>query len=221
MYKSRKKSSRSSSSRSASRHTTDEAGIMNMFNELADEEDPTIITIEGISKLGENIGIDPFEDVRCLVLLWKFGVEEKPGQVSKDEWVKGCQTLGVDSYDKIKSLLPSFDLGFLVEEFRAFYKFCFQFNRQGTHKTLDKELVVELLPLVVQDRIGKERVTTFCKFLSQSEDIAYKNTTLDQWMSFYDFSMENPDDLSGYDEDESAWPCMIDDYVDFMEQMQE
>ena len=100
-------------------------------------------------------------------------------------------------------------------------KFCFQFNRQGTHKTLDKELVVELLPLVVQDRIGKERVTTFCKFLSQSEDIAYKNITLDQWMSFYDFSMENPDDLSGYDEDESAWPCMIDDYVDFMEQMQE
>jgi hypothetical protein len=33
---------------------------------------------------------------------------------------------------------------------------------------------------------------------------------------FLDFSQEY-DDLSGYDENTSAWPVMIDEYVEFME----
>ena len=48
---------------------------------------------------------------------------------------------------------------------------------------------------------------------------SYSKITLDQWRSFLDFSQEFPDEgsLMGYDESESAWPVLIDEYVEFME----
>jgi len=83
--------------------------------------------------------MDATEDIRILVLLWKMGCNDKPSQLSKDEWMQGCATLGkIDSWDKFrKQVVPTLDIGFLDQtEFKDFYKFCFQFNRQGTHRTL-------------------------------------------------------------------------------------
>lgn len=170
----------------------------------------------GIFTLGEKIGIDATEDIRILVLLWKMGCREKPAQIQKQEWMQGCSQLQVDSWDKIKGLVPSLDTGFLEQtDFRDFYKFCFQFNRQGTHRTLDKELVVALLKLVLKDRVPSDRLDTFCEFLEGAEQ--HTRITLDQWASFLDFCHEC-EDLSTYDESTSAWPVMLDEYVEFMEE---
>lgn len=98
-------------------------------------------------------------------------------------------------------------------------KFCFQFNRQGTHKTLDKDLVKELVVMPLKDRIPQDRLSSFIEFLEQTDDTSYNRITLDQWMSFYDFCKEC-DDLSKYDEENSAWPVLIDDFVDFATSMQ-
>ena len=45
----------------------------------------------------------------------------------------------------------------------SLFQFCFQFNREGTHKTLDKELVVMLLQLVLKDtsRVSQTRLDSF------------------------------------------------------------
>jgi len=56
-----------------------------MFVEIADEDDPTVSSMEGISKLCEQLDLDPLEDIRVLVLLWKLGANEKPAQISKQE----------------------------------------------------------------------------------------------------------------------------------------
>jgi hypothetical protein len=93
-------------------------------------------------------------------------------------------------------------------------QFCFQFNRQGTHKTLDKELVVALMALVLTDRISKDRMMAFSRFLEQHS--SYSRITLDQWTSFLDFCVEC-EDLSTYDEANSAWPVLIDEFVEYME----
>ena len=100
------------------------------------------------------------------------------------------------------------------------HQFCFQFNRQGTHKTLEKDLVVALLKMCLNnDRITSYRLDTFCEFLETTTDESYSKITLDQWRSFLDFSQEFPDEesLMGYDESESAWPVLIDEYVEYME----
>lgn len=208
-------SSGSSAYGSSSASNINTKAVEKMFDVIAEEDDPSIATMEGICTIAENLNIDPMEDVRILVLLHKLGANAKPGQISREEWKKGCQDLQADSIEKMKDLLPSFDTGFMVDsEFRDFYKFCFQFNRQGTHKTLEKDLVIGLLEMTLKGRIDQERVSSFIQFLNETKDASYDRITLDQWLSFLDFSKECTD-LNEYDEENSAWPVLIDDFVDY------
>ncbi|CAB9516147.1 DCN1-like protein [Seminavis robusta] len=214
MWSSSSKKKRGSSTTSSSGLNTDNAE--KLFQEIADEDDDQVAGMEGISQLCEKLDIDPLEDLRVLVLLWKMGANEKPAQISKQEWMQGCAKLNVDSIAKFQNILPSLDTGFLDQtEFKDFYKFCFQFNRQGTHRTLDKELVVALIKMVLKERIPKDRLDSFCDFVESQE--SYTRITLDQWTSFLDFCYEC-EDLSSYDESTSAWPVLIDEYVEFMEE---
>ena len=101
-------------------------------------------------------------------------------------------------------------------------QFCFQFNRQGTHKTLDKDLVVGLLKMCLKGgRITAHRLDTFCDFPETTKDESYSKITLDQWRSYLDFSYEYPDAdaLASYDEGASAWPVLLDEYVEYMEKL--
>ncbi len=216
---SKKGKAAAANSKKQSPQLSTESAIEKLFQEFADAEDPNIISMEGISKLCEQLEIDPLEDIRVLVLLWKLvdaPSTEKPGQISKTEFTSGCARLQATTSAKFKALLPTLDTGFLDQkEFREFYKFCFQFNRQGTHRTLDQDMVMALLQLVLKGRVSAERLETFCSFLEQSTT-SYSRITLDQWTSFLDFCYEYDDDLSTYDESTSAWPVMMDEYVEYM-----
>jgi len=75
--------------------------------------------------------------------------------------------------------------------------------------------VLETLRLILSGRVDEQRLTTFVEFLTNAKDESYKRITLDQWTSFLDFCYE-VEDLSEYDENSSAWPVLIDDYVDYM-----
>jgi len=197
-----------------------EKAINQMFDEIADNDDTSIATMEGMFTFAEHLNIDPFADVRILVLIHKLGSKEKPGQITRQEFVSGCKKLQVDNMEKFKNLTKILDIGFMEHaEFRDFYKFCFQFNREGTHKTLKKDMVIELIPMLLKDRIPQERLSSFIKFLETTTDNSYGTITLDQFMSFFDFCRQFPD-LSAYDEEVSAWPVLIDDYVDYALGMQ-
>jgi hypothetical protein len=118
--------------------------------------------------------------------------------------------LGVDSVEKITALLPSLDPGFMEHSsFREFYRFVFLFSREGTHRTIEKDIVVDLLPLVMSNR--SVHTDLFVDFLRQCSST---RITLDQWNSFLEFSQAVSEDFSGYDED-GAWPLLIDEYVAF------
>jgi hypothetical protein len=79
--------------------------------------------MEGISAFCEQLDIDPMEDTRILVLLWKMGANEKPGRITKEEWISGCHKVQVDSVAKFQALLPALETGFLDQpEFKEFYK---------------------------------------------------------------------------------------------------
>ncbi len=67
----------------------DVAAAQKLFEDIADQEDPNVANMEGISTLCERLGIDPLEDIRVLVLLWKMGASKKPAEISKDEVSSG------------------------------------------------------------------------------------------------------------------------------------
>ena len=108
-----------------------------LFDSLADPEDTELITMEGLQALGARLDLDPSSDVRFLVLLWKLGAQSKPGCVTRAEFRAGMHTMRKESVEALKKSLPSFDPGFLERnEFRDFYKFVFQFSRDGTRKSI-------------------------------------------------------------------------------------
>ena len=74
-----------------------------------------------------------------------------------------------------------------------------------------------LLGMVLKDRIPSDRLGTFSAFLEAQK--SYTRITLDQWTSFLDFCYEC-EDLSTYDESTSAWPVLIDEYVEYVEEQQ-
>jgi hypothetical protein len=78
-------------------------------------------------------------------------------------------------------------------------------------------MVVALLKMVVKGRIPADRLDSFCTFVEAQ--VSYTRITLDQWASFLDFCNECGD-LSTYDESTSAWPVLIDEYVEYMEEQQ-
>jgi hypothetical protein len=78
-------------------------------------------------------------------------------------------------------------------------------------------MVVALLQMVVKGRIPDERLDSFCAFVESQTQ--YTRITLDQWTSFLDFCYD-VEDLSMYDESTSAWPVLIDDFVDYIKEQQ-
>ena len=73
--------------------------------------------------------------------------------------------------------------------------------------------------MTLSGRVAPDRLQSFTEFLGQSSDTSYDKVTLDQWTSFLDFCVEC-EDFADYDEGNSAWPTMIDDYVEYVEHMQ-
>ena len=207
--------SSSSSSSKKTKTSSKKNQASTIFDGIADPQDSSIATMEGISTLCEDLELE-IDDIRILVLLWKMKAVEKPAQISREEWMTACNRMNIAQMQDFQTLLPSLDTGFMDrDDFKDFYKYCFQFNRQGTHRTLDKDLVIALLQLVLKGRIPQDRLDTFCAFLEKSE--TYSRITLDQWTSFLDFC-QDVEDLTQYDQDSSAWPVLIDEYVEYMEQ---
>ena len=120
---SNKKSFKASGGRNANSKCSgvNTSDVEKLWLEIADEG--TVASMEGISVLCEKLDLDPLEDIRVLVLLWKLEATSKPAQITKDEWMKGCERLQVDSVEKFQDLLPSLELGFLDnDDFKDFYK---------------------------------------------------------------------------------------------------
>jgi len=79
-----------------------------------------------------------------------MGANSKPGDISQSEWQAGSDKLGICTVEDFKGHLTRLDPGFMEHiEFKGLYKFVFQFSREGTHKTLEKDMVVALMQMIL------------------------------------------------------------------------
>jgi hypothetical protein len=168
------------------------------------------MSMDGIGRLCEDIGVDP-ENVAALVLCWRLGSKSKPGAITREEFIEGMTKNRQEGLESLRNMVPSLDIGFLERsEFRGFYRFAFKFSLEGTHKTIETELVINLLPIVLNDTIAPH-LPDFLAFLKQSSNT---RITLDQWESFLQFSQSVSLDVSDFDED-GAWPILLDEFVEW------
>jgi len=154
------------------------------FATYADPEEG-FVTFEGLEVLADRLGIDASSDTKLLALCWRLGAE-KPGALSEEEWDRFASSPHLPTHGKpltvqtLKAGWASLDPNFLDNaEFRPFFKFCFEFNREGTKRFLERDTALALLPLCIEDR--SKHTLNFLEFLeTKPEDFKINR---DQWCS--------------------------------------
>ncbi|ORZ27586.1 Cullin binding-domain-containing protein [Lobosporangium transversale] len=130
---------------------------------------------------------------------------------TKDEWMKGMKELELDSTEQLKAAMPGLVATLKdPKKFREVYRYVFMFAKDSEQKCMPLEVACAMLQTVLKGRPHEER---FVEFLETKRPVKVINK--DQWYNFLDFSETIAEDLSNYDEASSAWPVLLDDYVEW------
>ncbi|KAF9926051.1 DCN1-like protein 5 [Linnemannia zychae] len=188
---------------------------------LEDDEDFDTEQIgpAGISKLCEDIDVS-LETVDMLVLAYHLEADTMRKDTivagidaifTKDEWAKGMKKLEIDSVEKLKAKMPE-----LVERlkdpahFKEFYRYIFIFAKDSEQKCMPIDTACAMISTVMKGRPHEAR---FVEYLEVKKPVKVINK--DQWYNFLDFSETISEDLSNYDGINSAWPVLLDEYVEW------
>ncbi|KAF9581258.1 DCN1-like protein 5 [Lunasporangiospora selenospora] len=176
---------------------------------LEDEFDPDLIGPAGIGKLCEDIDVS-LATVDMLVLAYHLVADSMP-IFTKDEWMKGMEKLGIDSTSKLKTKMPELVANLKnPQHFKEFYRYVFMFAKDSDQKCMPIETALGMLMTVME---GRPHMKAFVEFLEAKKPVKVINR--DQWYNFLDFSDTISEDLSNYDGASSAWPVLLDEYVEW------
>eukprot|EP00953_Heterococcus_sp_UTEX-ZZ885_P032799 17111-Heterococcus_DN1.PRE.2 len=180
-----------------------------LFKLYEDPENPGFIDENGIGKLGQDLGLDPQTDVAILVLVWKLGAKT-PGTISKEEFVSGMGKLSCDSIETLKAQLASFDPGFMIHStFRDFYRWVFQFSREGTMKSIEQDISSQPATIALHSINGTglyvllHTACLMCVITTATTGCMLFAFTNYYYNSFLEFSVTAGKDLSDYDDEDS------------------
>ncbi|VFQ91684.1 unnamed protein product [Cuscuta campestris] len=169
-----------------------------------------MIMADGISLLCNDIQVDP-QDIVMLVVSWHMGAATMC-EFSKQEFISGLQSLGVDSLDKFREKIP-FMRDELKDEhkFREIYNFAFDWAKEKGQKSLALDTAIGMWQLLFAEK-DWPLVDHWCQFLQARHN---KAISRDTWAQLLEFSRSVEPALSNYDA-EGAWPYLIDEFVEFL-----
>ncbi|KAH7816063.1 putative squamous cell carcinoma-related oncogene [Monocercomonoides exilis] len=187
---------------------TDPAKIEEYFKKYKDSV-ANAIQEDGFVDFLTDIGVDPLE-IDSLIVSYKLGCKLL-GQISHDDFVKGCQGVGVQDVASFKRELPRLRQSITdAEEFQKFYRYVFLlYLGEGTSKQLPCADCIDVWKIVLKGKFAL--LDEWCEFLEKKKP---NTISLDTWTLLLDFSKEVHPDLSNFEE-ESAWPVLIEDFVNW------
>ncbi|KAG9325091.1 hypothetical protein KVV02_008563 [Mortierella alpina] len=163
----------------------------------------------GITKLCEDINVS-LDAVDMLVLAYHLQADTMP-IFTKEEWTKGMTKLGIDSTEKLKVAMPSLVAALQdPKHFKEFYRYVFMFAKDSEQKCMPLETACAMIGTVMKGRPHEQR---FVAYLEAKHPVKVINK--DQWYNFLDFSDSIAEDLTNYDPVGSAWPVLLDEYVEW------
>ncbi|XP_073303138.1 uncharacterized protein [Primulina huaijiensis] len=154
--------------------------------------------------------VDP-QDIVMLVVSWHMKAATMC-EFSKQEFIGGLQSLGIDSLEKFRERLPFMHSELKDEQkFREIYNFAFGWAKEKGQKSLALDTAIGMWQLLFAERKWP-LVEHWCQFLQARHN---KAISRDTWSQLLEFARIVDPALSNYDP-EGAWPYLIDEFVDYL-----
>jgi len=192
-----------------------------VFQQFKDKEcAEDVIGLDGLMEMYEALGpvLDGSgTDLMTLVLNFQFR-SKSAEKITHQEFVNGMIRMGCESLEELKEKLPKArgELASDATAFKEFYMFCFDYSKeQEQHKYLALEHAIMVWELLLEGKYPA--LDKWVTFLNEEHG---KPVQRDAWQLFFDFTVQVKPDCSNYDDCEAggAWPCLIDDYVDWLKE---
>lgn len=182
-----------------------------LFNNYKDEKEDSILA-EGIEQFCADLQVSP-EEFKVLVLAWKLNAEQMC-RFTRSEFVNGLKNMCVDSVRGIQTCLPELvqEVEKNQESFKDLYRFTFKFGLDSPSRSLSIDMAISLWKLVFTV-CEPPILNRWLEFLEKNRHVI-KSIPRDTWNMFLNFSEAVGNDLSSYDDNE-AWPCLFDDFVEY------
>mmetsp|Transcript_16481 Transcript_16481/g.33831 ORF Transcript_16481/g.33831 Transcript_16481/m.33831 type:complete len:252 (+) Transcript_16481:118-873(+) len=172
------------------------------------DADEDAIGIEGLLQFCTDLDVPP-DDIRMLILCFNLQVKSAV-HWPRAEFIGGMANLGCDSIDKVKSSFSGMqaDLG-QPAQFKALYEYAFDISRQEGQKVLDLQTALQLWRMLLAEKFA--HLERWCSYM---ETEYQKSVNKDTWLLTLDFALTADATMSNIDLDNSAWPIVIDEFVE-------
>lgn len=183
-----------------------------LFETYKDSSEDSILA-DGIERLCADLNLSP-DEFRVLILAWKLDASQMC-RFTREEFVKGCKAMHVDTLKGIQTKLPELVTEVLenLDLFKDLYRFTFRFGLDASagQRILACDMAIDLWRLVFS---GQEPpiLNRWLIFLESHAHV--RGIPRDTWNMFLNFAEAIGNDLSTYDDTE-AWPSIFDDFVEF------
>ncbi|EKX40557.1 hypothetical protein GUITHDRAFT_113343 [Guillardia theta CCMP2712] len=171
----------------------DSSAIEALFDKYKDSDD-NAIGVDGLINFCNDLEIPP-DDLRMLYFCYNLKAKSAV-RWTNAEFVQGLKHM--------RSELSS------PSKFKDFYAYAFDISRQDGQKVLDLQTAIQLWRMLLEGRF--DHLDLWCEYL---EKVYNKAITKDTWQLTLEFSQTVNEDFSNIDLENSAWPVVIDEFVEY------
>eukprot|EP00824_Muranothrix_gubernata_P000140 TRINITY_DN10142_c0_g1_i1.p1 TRINITY_DN10142_c0_g1~~TRINITY_DN10142_c0_g1_i1.p1 ORF type:complete len:315 (-),score=45.71 TRINITY_DN10142_c0_g1_i1:405-1319(-) len=186
-----------------------------VFTRYTEQDGEGVMTGPGFQQFFEEVGVD-LADLLSLYVAFRFKAFAA-GTFTRDEFVKGMQSVGCSSVEELKAFIPELRKKMEIpREFSKFHNYVFDISRDSVEqRSIRIGVAVPLLELLLVGRYSLGR--PFVEFLGHHRPADGRGgvMTRDEWNSVLPFMQRYPsvESLADYSIDE-AWPVLLDDFVE-------
>ena len=181
------------------------------------DEELDALTEGSFIALAEMFGLD-FDDPVLLIIPFKLHCTAT-FRITREQWMEGWRAMGAKHQSHIKQVLPKLRQEVMdvhAEVYKQFYSFTFSYIKDGAQRSMDCLSAVDTWRVLLKGQC--QYLEEWCDFVA---DHYKRPINSDQWAQFLLFVQTHPTAPFHHYDIDSAWPVLIDEFVEHMQKRRE